>query len=160
MTLQSTYPIALIVAILSFYGCAGNGTSSAAGPLVPAASIAALPSHSIPDAWTISGSYHGKYWLVDGSGKQSGYVVIRLKQNGSVLTGTVNPRSQGKVLHLKLSGTVISEGNRHAEISFTFYGPKLSITVAGHIAQDRLSGKASQSGGSLLIETRRRKPLH
>jgi ribosomal protein L21E len=173
MTLQSTYPIALMIAILSLYGCAGPGASSAAGAFVPAASHpiapgAVLPSLNLPQKTPdVSGKYHGRFILIDGSGTKTGDLVIRLKQNGSVISGSFNPRYQGQIFHYTLSGTVTSEGDRFVKLSLMIAAsPSMMVTVTAHVrhhrsGRDRLVGKGasppsgSGTGATVIFQTRR-----
>jgi hypothetical protein len=153
-----------MVAMLSFYGCSGQGASGVGGAFVPASRpFAALGSLSAPQVWEISGSYHGRYTFADPSGPQAGYVVFWLKQNGSVISGTCDPRAHGKKQRLKLSGTVTSEGHLTATLAFTIYAQNVNIYITANIMRDRMSGVgiASPPSGSGLgivtFHTRKRK---
>jgi ribosomal protein L21E len=162
-----------MIAIFSLYGCAGQGASSVAGAFVPAASRAiapgaALPSLDLPEKTPdVSGKYHGRFILIDGSGTKTGDLVVRLKQNGSIISGSFNPRYQGKIFHYTLSGTVTSEGDRFVKLTLMLAASKsTTITIYAHVrhhrsGRDRLVGKGvippsgSGTGGTVIFQTRR-----
>jgi ribosomal protein L21E len=162
-----------MVAMLSFYGCAGQGASSLGGSPVPAASRAiapgaALPSVNLPQKTPdVSGKYRGRFVIIDGSGTMTGDLVIRLIQNGSIISGSFDPRYQGKIFHYTLSGTVTSEGDRFVKLTLMLAASKSTIiTIYAHVrhhrsGRDRLVGKGtsppsgSGTGGTVIFQTRR-----